>query len=73
VPQIGGQGGLRWLLLDLSAEVGAAKSSVKPLLLAPEEVFDGVVRARDDGRDGAGLVTAGRVTNQQVAVAIEVL
>jgi hypothetical protein len=71
VTQVGGQGGLGRLLLEVSAEVCAAQAPAQPLLLAAEEVLNRVVGARDDGHDRAGLSTAGRMAEQQGAVALD--
>ena len=72
VAEVGHEGGLDRLLLEVSAEVGSANASAKQLLAGTEEMLGGVVGPLDDEQDVAVFVSDGGMSEEVVAVLVEV-
>ena len=70
--EIGHQRRLCGLVLEIPSQMRPAQTTAKVLLLVTEVVLGDIVSAFDHRDDGARIVTKGRMTEQEMAVALEV-
>ena len=72
VPQVRRQGGLRRLVFQIAAQLGAAQSPPQALFRNGEEVLDDVVGAVDDDHRPARAIAGHGMPAQPGAVAVQV-
>ncbi len=71
VTQIGNQGGLDGLVLQVTSEVRPPESTAQVLFFVTEEVLGYIVGARDDRHDPSLLIAPDRMAEQVGGVTIE--
>ena len=72
VQQVGGQGGLVWLVGQVAAQMGAPEAAAQGLLGGGELLLEDVVGADHDGDGLAARIAHDRMTAQARAIALQI-